>query len=114
MTLKVWGRGRVPDPNPNHQTTRAREPGERKGEKKIVFGGQAADAGERRILPPAVSPSPSLQCPRGSAEDEWLFLFVFCFVFLGPHLQHTEVPRLGVKLELQLPAYATATATWDP
>ena len=25
-----------------------------------------------------------------------------------------EVPRLGVKLELQLPAYTTATATPDP
>ena len=25
-----------------------------------------------------------------------------------------EVPRLGVKSELQLPAYATATATRDP
>ena len=25
-----------------------------------------------------------------------------------------EVPRLGVELELQLPAYTTATATWDP
>ena len=24
-----------------------------------------------------------------------------------------EVPRLGVKWELQLPAYARATATWD-
>ena len=24
-----------------------------------------------------------------------------------------EVRRLGVKLELQLPAYSTATATWD-
>ena len=24
-----------------------------------------------------------------------------------------EVPRLGIELELQLPAYATATATWD-
>ena len=24
-----------------------------------------------------------------------------------------EVPRLGVKSELQLPAYATATAAWD-
>ena len=39
----------------------------------------------------------------------WVFLFV-CLVlfFLGPHPQHMEVPRLGVKLELQLPAYATA------
>ena len=25
-----------------------------------------------------------------------------------------EIPRLGVKLELQLPAYATAKATADP
>ena len=25
-----------------------------------------------------------------------------------------EVPRLGVEFELQLPAYATATATQDP
>ena len=29
------------------------------------------------------------------------------------HLQHMEVPRLGVKSELQLPAYATSTATPD-
>ena len=39
----------------------------------------------------------------------------FClFVFLGPHLRHMGVPRLGVQLELLLPAYATATATQDP
>ena len=25
-----------------------------------------------------------------------------------------EVPRLGIESELQLPAYTTATATWDP
>ena len=36
----------------------------------------------------------------------------FFFWFLGPHLQHMEVP-LGVRLELQLPAYTTATATRD-
>ena len=32
----------------------------------------------------------------------------FCFnlfVFLGPHLGHMELPRLGVESELQLPAY---------
>ena len=28
-------------------------------------------------------------------------------LFLGPHLWHTEVSRLGVKLKLQLPAYTT-------
>ena len=38
----------------------------------------------------------------------------FFFSFLGWHLQNMEVPRLGVKFELQLPAYATATATQDP
>ena len=38
-------------------------------------------------------------------------LFVF---FLGPRLQHMEVPRLGVKSGLQLPVYATATAMLDP
>ena len=40
-----------------------------------------------------------------------LFLLVsFLSFFLGPHLLHMEVPKLGVKLELQLPAYATVTA----
>ena len=29
-------------------------------------------------------------------------------------MPHMEVPRLGVKSELQLPAYTTATATPDP
>ena len=38
-----------------------------------------------------------------------LFIFIFCF-FLGPHLWHMEVPRLGVKLEQQMTAYARATA----
>ena len=32
------------------------------------------------------------------------------FFFLGLHLQHLEVPRLGVTLELQPLAYTTATA----
>ena len=35
------------------------------------------------------------------------------FCFLGPHLRHMEVPNLGVKSELELPAYTTATATRD-
>ena len=46
----------------------------------------------------------------------WLFVvkfsnrfFFFFFCFLGSYMQHTEVPRLGVKLELQLLGYATAT-----
>ena len=40
--------------------------------------------------------------------------FFFFFVFLGLHPWHMEVPRLGAKLELQLPAFATATAMPDP
>ena len=36
------------------------------------------------------------------------------FFFLPPHLWHMEVLRLGIKLEPQLQAYTTATATLDP
>ena len=39
------------------------------------------------------------------------FFFSFC---LGLHPWHMEVPRLGVELKLQPPAYTTAIATWDP
>ena len=38
----------------------------------------------------------------------------FSSVFLGPHQQHLEVPRLVVKSELQLLAYITATAMRNP
>jgi len=41
-------------------------------------------------------------------------IFCFVFVFLGPQLWHTEVPRLGVKSELQPLFYTIATATPDP
>ena len=40
------------------------------------------------------------------------FLVLF-FHFLGPHLWHMEVPRLGVESQLQPPLQATATATQD-
>ena len=40
------------------------------------------------------------------------FLFV-CFFFLGMHLQHMEVSRLGLESEIQLPATATATCICD-
>ena len=43
---------------------------------------------------------------RTSMSDDILFV-LFCFVFLERHPQHMEVPRLGVKSELQLPAYTT-------
>ena len=35
---------------------------------------------------------------------------LICFIcFLGSHVWHMQVPRIGVKLELQLLAFATAT-----
>ena len=43
-----------------------------------------------------------------------LFFFFFCLVFLRSYPWHMEVPRLWVKLELQLPAYPTATAMQEP
>ena len=46
--------------------------------------------------------------------DIYIYIFFFFFVFLEPHLQHMEVPRLGVKSELQFLANITAMATWDP
>ena len=45
-----------------------------------------------------------------------MFFFAFLLGGLGGllYLQHMEVPRPGVKSELQLPAHAIATATPEP
>ena len=43
----------------------------------------------------------------------FMYLFIY-FCFLGLHVRHMGVPRLGVESELQLPAYTTATARRDP
>ena len=42
-----------------------------------------------------------------------IFKFYF-FPLLQPQPWHMEIPRLGVKSELQLQAYATAMATLHP
>ena len=42
------------------------------------------------------------------------FLNCYLFIFLRVKVQHAEVPRLGVELELQLLADTTARATRDP
>ena len=47
------------------------------------------------------------------ARPAELILFYFSLFFLGLHLWHMEVPRLGVELEPQLLAYPTATAMPD-
>ena len=43
-----------------------------------------------------------------------MLIFGLRFCFLELHPWHVEVPRLGVEGELQLQAYARATATWNP
>ena len=45
------------------------------------------------------------------AEGVPFKIYLFIYYFLGQHSRHMEVPRLGVKSELQLrelPAYTTA------
>ena len=44
------------------------------------------------------------------ASPKYLLHFIFIFGFLELHTWHMEFPRLGVKLELQLLAYNTATS----
>ena len=46
-------------------------------------------------------------------KETVVLLFIYLFI-LGLHLRHMDVPPLGVKLELQLPAYTTAIAMLDP
>ena len=56
----------------------------------------------------------------GELSQQYRFHFDFPFTppclfwsFLGPHLRHMQVPRLGVESELQLLAHATPTAGPD-
>ena len=51
-----------------------------------------------------------LQIKRISISKDEVQASVFFCGFLGLHLWHMEVPRLGVQLELQLPAYAHGNA----
>ena len=51
--------------------------------------------------------------PAFSLDCTLLFTYFFILFFLGLHLQHMEVPRLGVKSELKLQAYTTVTAMQD-
>ena len=46
-------------------------------------------------------------------ELGFLFFFSSSFVFLGLHLRHMEVPRLGAESEPQPLACTTARAQWD-
>ena len=48
-----------------------------------------------------------------TCQVEGVLSFFSFFCFLGLHLRHMDVSGLAVESELQLPAYATATATPD-
>ena len=58
-----------------------------------------------------LSSDPPLHLPPTQSLNNLHSKLTFCF--LGPHPWHMEVSRLGVELELQLPTYTTATATWE-
>ena len=62
---------------------------------------------------PSPEPQDEPALPNPDVMNSFIHSFTH-FCFLGPHLRHMEVPRLGVNLELQLPAYTTATAMLDP
>ena len=47
-------------------------------------------------------------------SESHFFNTVIFFSFLWPHLQHMEIPGIGVKQELQLQSYTTTTAKLDP
>ena len=71
---------------------------------------------QRRILNPLSEPRDqtcNLMVPSQIPLIHDRNSLLFSFWFLGPHLWHMEVPRLGVELELQLLAYTTATAMPD-
>ena len=65
---------------------------------------------------PFLQPFPYLLAQNSVAHSRYpiCISFFFFFFFLGLHLWHIEVPRLRVKSELQLLAYITDPATWDP
>ena len=74
----------------------------------------------RLILRMLERPTSRLQnTHRRPEKRKFSFLSLFSLPFPFPsflclHSGHMEVPRLGVKSELQLPAYTTATTTPDP
>ena len=49
------------------------------------------------------------ECSRLLLNVFYLLFIFLSFCLLGPYVWHMEVPRLGVQLELELPACATAT-----
>ena len=49
-----------------------------------------------------------------TTADFVIYLLLELYFFLWPHTWYMEVPGLGVEYELQVTAYTTAIAWWDP
>ena len=62
------------------------------------------------LLSSQVSSPGLLFCTSLCLRLPFLAFFFFFYCLLGLHPQHMEASRLGIELELQLPAYTTATA----
>ena len=67
-----------------------------------------------KIIYHANSNGKKARMPVLTLDKNSLFFFFFFFLFLGVHLWQMEVSQLGVESKLQLLAYTTAIATWDP
>ena len=51
----------------------------------------------------------------GPKSEDWFVVFCFCFFLLFMATPEAyEVPSIGIKLKLYLPAYTTPTVTLDP
>ena len=57
-----------------------------------------------------IQDSPARTSARAALAPRGCSFFLVFLLFLGLHLWHMEVPWLGVKSELQPPAYVTATS----
>ena len=59
------------------------------------------------VLPYAAGAAPKRPKKKKNHKKNIIYIKLF-FFFLGLHLQHMELPRLGVKSKLQVLAYTTA------
>ena len=76
--------------------------------------GEAPDDGAALLTPPTTAEGLLFKSWPTAGDRLLVFVYLFVFVFLGPHMGDVEVPGLEVELELQLPAYTPATATLGP
>ena len=80
-----------------------------------TYGGSQARGGIRAAaVDHSHSNAGSEPCLQPTPQLTFFLFYFFFFHFLGLHPWHMEVPRLGIELELQLPAYTTAIAMQDP